>query len=156
MDELRHRLDDDLLARVIDDHRSLEETGFRRNPVFVCDHCPPFVVIEAFRVGLAFPQIQKYERGANRISASRLFQFSRILNVPISFFFEEIPAGLKTVEDQAAVGLREQEQTTVEPDPLARRETMELVRAYYRISDPRVRKRLFEFTKSLANAKRDN
>ena len=102
-------------------------------------------------VGLTFQQIQKYERGANRIGASRLFQLSRILDVPISFFFDDIPAGLRTPEGQVAMGLREQEQKTIEPDPLARRETLELVRAYYRISDPRVRKRLFELTKSLAN-----
>ncbi|MAF96091.1 MAG: transcriptional regulator [Rhodospirillaceae bacterium] len=102
-------------------------------------------------VGLTFQQIQKYERGANRIGASRLFQLSRILDVPISFFFDDIPAGLRTTEGQVAMGLREQEQRTIEPDPLARRETLELVRAYYRISDPKVRKRLFELTKSLAN-----
>ncbi len=103
-------------------------------------------------VGLTFQQIQKYERGANRIGASRLFQLSRILDVPISFFFEDIPANLRTAEGQVTVGLRERDQTTLEPDPLARRETLELVRAYYRISNPKVRKRLFELTKSLASA----
>ena len=46
-------------------------------------------------VGLTFQQIQKYERGANRISASRLFQFCHILDVPISFFFDEMPTGLR-------------------------------------------------------------
>ena len=103
-------------------------------------------------VGLTFQQIQKYERGANRIGASRLFQLSRILDVPISFFFEDIPANLRTAEGQVTIGLREREQKTLEPDPLARRETLELVRAYYRISNPKVRKRLFELTKSLDNA----
>jgi len=103
-------------------------------------------------VGLTFQQIQKYERGANRIGASRLFQLSRILDVPISFFFDEMPSGIRTTEGQVAVGLRERDQKTMEPDPLARRETLELVRAYYRISSPRVRKRLFELTKSLAGA----
>lgn|SRR3990167_4807482 len=103
-------------------------------------------------VGLTFQQIQKYERGANRIGASRLFQLSRILDVPISFFFDDLPAALKTTEGQVAWGLRERDQKTIEPDPLARRETLELVRAYYKIADPRVRKRLFELTKSLANA----
>ena len=103
-------------------------------------------------VGLTFQQIQKYERGANRIGASRLFQLSRILDVPISFFFEDIPANLRTAEDQVTIGLREREQKTLEPDPLARRETLELVRAYYRISNFKVRKRLFELMKSLATA----
>ncbi len=103
-------------------------------------------------VGLTFQQIQKYERGANRIGASRLFQLSQILDVPISFFYEDLPSGLKTAEGQVAQGLRERDHKTLEPDPLARRETLELVRAYYRIADPKVRKRLFELTKSLANA----
>ncbi len=103
-------------------------------------------------VGLTFQQIQKYERGANRIGASRLFQLSRILDVQISFFFDELPAALKTTQGQIPWGLRERDQKALEPDPLARRETLELVRAYYRISSPRVRKRLFELTKSLASA----
>ncbi|MDA1088804.1 MAG: helix-turn-helix domain-containing protein [Proteobacteria bacterium] len=103
-------------------------------------------------VGLTFQQIQKYERGANRIGASRLFQLCHILDVPVSFFFEEMPMGLKTTEGQVVRGLREQEHKTLELDPLARRETLELVRAYYKIADPRVRKRLFELTKSLARS----
>ena len=103
-------------------------------------------------INVTFQQIQKYERGANRIGASRLFQLSRILDVPISFFFEDIPANLRTAEGQVTIGLREREQKTLESDPLARRETLELVRAYYRIYNPKVRKRLFELTKSLANA----
>jgi transcriptional regulator with XRE-family HTH domain len=103
-------------------------------------------------VGLTFQQIQKYERGANRIGASRLFQLSIILDVPIAFFFDEMPGGLKTAEAQVVRGLQEQEQKTLELDPLARRETLELVRAYYKITDPKVRKRLFELTKSLASA----
>jgi len=107
-------------------------------------------------VGLTFQQIQKYERGANRIGASRLFQLSRILDVAISYFFEDLPAGLKTTEGQVVQGLRERDQKTLEPDPLARRETLELVRAYYKIADPKVRKRLFELTKSLANASSGN
>ncbi|MBL4691180.1 MAG: helix-turn-helix transcriptional regulator [Rhodospirillales bacterium] len=106
-------------------------------------------------VGLTFQQIQKYERGANRIGASRLFQLSNILDVPIMFFFDEMPTGLKTAEAQVIRGLQEQEQKTLELDPLARRETLELVRAYYKISEPRVRKRLFELTKSLATVAKD-
>ena len=90
-------------------------------------------------VGLTFQQIQKYERGANRIGSSRLFQFSQILDVPISFFFDEMPSGLKTLKCQVSEGLRKHGQKTQEPDPLAKRETLELVRAYYRITDPKVR-----------------
>ncbi len=99
-------------------------------------------------VGLTFQQIQKYERGANRIGASRLFELSRILDVPISFFFEGIAPGGK----RGRAGLSDQDQESLKRDPLARRETLELVRAYYKISDPKVRKRLFELVKSIAKA----
>jgi transcriptional regulator with XRE-family HTH domain len=102
-------------------------------------------------VGLTFQQIQKYERGANRIGASRLFEFSRILEVPVSFFFDDMPEGQTVVDGRIAWGLAEPPQTPLEPDPLTRRETLELVRAYYRIGDPSVRRRLFELTKSLGN-----
>jgi transcriptional regulator with XRE-family HTH domain len=103
-------------------------------------------------VGLTFQQIQKYERGANRIGASRLFEFSRILDVPVSFFFDDMPERLKSHEGRLGWGLADQPQSALEPDPLTRRETLELVRAYYRISDPQVRKRLFELAKSLGSA----
>jgi transcriptional regulator with XRE-family HTH domain len=102
-------------------------------------------------VGLTFQQIQKYERGANRIGASRLFEFSRILEVPVSFFFDDMPEGHTVVDGRIAWGLAEHSQVPLEPDPLTRRETLELVRAYYRIGDPSVRRRLFELTKSLGN-----
>ncbi|HEC90494.1 MAG TPA: XRE family transcriptional regulator [Alphaproteobacteria bacterium] len=97
-------------------------------------------------VGLTFQQIQKYERGTNRIGASRLFELSRVLDVPISFFFEGIVPGGK----RGRAGLSDQGQETFKRDPLAKRETLELVRAYYKISDPKVRKRLFELVKSIA------
>jgi transcriptional regulator with XRE-family HTH domain len=100
-------------------------------------------------VGLTFQQIQKYERGANRIGASRLFEFSRILDVPVSFFFDDMPENNRTHERVNAWGITEQPQAAMEQDPLTRRETLELVRAYYRIADPQVRRRLFELAKSL-------
>lgn len=103
-------------------------------------------------VGLTFQQIQKYERGANRIGASRLFEFSRILDVPVSFFFDDMAERAKVGEGQESVGLADQPQAPLEPDPLTRRETLELVRAYYRIGDPQVRKRLFELAKSLGTS----
>jgi hypothetical protein len=80
-----------------------------------------------------------------------LFEFSRILEVPVSFFFDDMPEGQTVVDGRIAWGLAEQPQTPLEPDPLTRRETLELVRAYYRIGDPSVRRRLFELTKSLGN-----
>jgi len=103
-------------------------------------------------VGLTFQQIQKYERGANRVGASRLYQFSRILDVPVSYFFEDMPDEIRTHEGQMDWGLSDTRQDELAPDPMARRETLELVRAYYKISDPKVRMRLFDLTKALAKA----
>jgi len=103
-------------------------------------------------VGLTFQQIQKYERGANRIGASRLFELSRILDVPVSFFFDDMPESMRTGEGRISWQMADQPQAALEPNPLTKRETLELVRAYYRITDPHVRKRLFELTKSLGNA----
>lgn len=95
-------------------------------------------------IGLTFQQVQKYERGANRIGASRLFELSRILDVPVSFFFDDMPS----VKAAARLALSE-EGKGFEPDPLAKRETLELVRAYYRILNPQVRRKVFELIKSL-------
>ncbi len=97
-------------------------------------------------VGLTFQQIQKYERGTNRIGSSRLYQFSQILDVPVSFFFDDMPAEVAG----RAPGLGEGSTDAFETDKLARRETLELVRAYYRIPDPGVRKRVFELVKAVA------
>ncbi len=77
---------------------------------------------EAF--DLTFQQIQKYERGFNRISASRLYQLCHVLDVPIEYFFEEL-------EGRAPAPSLD--------DVMLKRETLELVRAYYRIPDPKVR-----------------
>ena len=101
-------------------------------------------------VGLTFQQIQKYERGANRIGASRVYEFSNILGVPVSFFFDEMATELKTYEGQYVAGLRDMEANDCQTDPLARRETLELVRAYYAITVPRIRKGLFNLVKGVA------
>ena len=104
-------------------------------------------------LGLTFQQVQKYERGANRIGASRLFDLSRVLDVPVSFFFDdmsqEIPGRRPAVEFD--IDVDDVSHSGFEVDPMARRETLELVRAYYRIKDPLVRKRVFELAKALAN-----
>ena len=102
-------------------------------------------------VGLTFQQIQKYERGANRIGASRLFQLSQVLDVAVSYFFEDMPG--EVVKTRGDYADSEEDLEAVQAgDPMARRETLELVRAYYKIEDPKVRKRVFELTKSIANA----
>jgi len=112
-------------------------------------------------LGLTFQQVQKYERGANRIGSSRLFELGQILDVPVSFFFDDMPgtAGVapQRIPGGAAMGAGlAEEGATFEHDlddglSLDKRETLELIRAYYRIGDPAVRKRLFELTKALGN-----
>jgi len=102
-------------------------------------------------LGLTFQQVQKYERGVNRIGASRLFDLARVLDVPISFFFDDMPGemGLGAGGRRLGAGLAEP-QEGFDDDALHRRETLELVRAYYRITDVSVRKRVFDLIKSLA------
>lgn len=100
-------------------------------------------------LGLTFQQVQKYERGTNRIGASRLFDLSRILDVPISFFFEGLSrSGL----EGKAAGFAEQGQEPYEDDPMTRKETIELVRAYYKIMDPKLRRRFLNLVKSMADS----
>jgi transcriptional regulator with XRE-family HTH domain len=89
-------------------------------------------------VGIKFQQIQKYETGMNRVSASRLWDIARTLSVPISFFFE-------------GLGSDSAEEAGLEPDLLANKEAMELVRAYYAIPEAQ-RKRLFDLARVLSDA----
>ena len=99
-------------------------------------------------IGLTFQQVQKYERGTNRISASRLHDLSRVLDVPVSFFFDDMdPVRAPAIP----AGFAEPPSEAFEADPLGKRETMELVGAYYRIDDPLVRRRLFNLAKALAS-----
>ncbi|MFC5357912.1 helix-turn-helix domain-containing protein [Azospirillum himalayense] len=94
------------------------------------------------RVGLTFQQIQKYEHGTNGIAASRLWQLADILDVPVSFFFDDMP-------DAAP---RASEPSDPETPPMGRRETLELVKCYYRIKDPRVRRGIFDLVKATVGA----
>lgn len=99
-------------------------------------------------IGLTFQQIQKYERGSNRIGASRLFDLSRVLDVPVGFFFDDMSDDVAARSPGQSRGVV-QDPITFEPNPMVKRETLELVRAYYKIDDPNIRKRLFEMVKAL-------
>ncbi|MCW3474642.1 helix-turn-helix domain-containing protein [Limobrevibacterium gyesilva] len=107
-------------------------------------------------LGLTFQQVQKYERGVNRVGASRLFDLSRVLDVPISFFFDDMPEPLahgygaqsSNLTGRRAVGFADAQDAFAD-DAFSRRETLELVRAYYRIPDAAVRKKMFELIKSM-------
>ncbi|MFC7734785.1 helix-turn-helix domain-containing protein [Roseomonas sp. GCM10028921] len=103
-------------------------------------------------LGLTFQQVQKYERGVNRIGASRLFDLARVLDVPIGFFFDDMPDSMGGAASgfRSRLGGLTETQEGFEDDTLHKRETLELVRAYYRITEPAVRKRVFDLIKSLA------
>jgi transcriptional regulator with XRE-family HTH domain len=102
-------------------------------------------------IGLTFQQVQKYAKGANRVSSSRLYDLSGILDIPLSYFFEEMSAGVSAQTPSALIKTKQHPNIDYERDPLAKRETLGFVRAYYRITDPVVRKQVFELTKAVAN-----
>lgn len=94
----------------------------------------------AQHVGIKFQQIQKYETGANRVSASRLWDISETLEVPISFFFE----GLEREQAQQSAT------NSVPPDLMGDKEALELIRSYYSIPENQ-RRRLFDLARVLSN-----
>lgn len=99
-------------------------------------------------VGVTFQQIQKYENGANRISASRLFQFSTLLDVPVDFFFND-------TANLSIVGFADNKQEAFEGlpgDVMQERETLELIRVYYSIKNTKVRKDFLKLLKSMAES----
>ncbi len=102
-------------------------------------------------VGVTYQQLQKYESAVNRVGASRLFNLSRVLDVPVSFFFEDLSPAAAGGGRRRARGLSEAPAAVLEPDSLSRRETVELIRAYYRVKDPRVRKRVLDLIKALGD-----
>ncbi len=103
-------------------------------------------------LGVSFQQMQKYDRGMNRIGSGRMFGLSRVLDVPVEYFFEEIPSEVSASSLATKRRGKTKELPSYAPDPMAKRESMELVRAYYKIRDPQVRKRLCELTKALGTA----
>ena len=107
-------------------------------------------------VGLTFQQIQKYERGSNRIGSSRLYEFAKVLDVPVSYFFDEMPSNALAGRPMSGRGRKGFGEAGTpfeqEKDPLIKRETLELVRAYYKIREGRVRKRIFEMVKAVGAA----
>ncbi len=102
-------------------------------------------------IGLTFQQVQKYERGTNRMGSSRLYDLARVLDVPIKYFFDDMPTAV-AASSPAQGGGKAKKLPSYEPDPMAKRETLELVRAYYKIKDAEIRKRLRELTKALGAA----
>ncbi len=103
-------------------------------------------------IGLTFQQVQKYERGVNRIGASRLLALTQALDVSIDYFFEDMPPEVAAISPATKRRGKAKKPTGYEPDLLVKRETLELVRAYYKIEDADVRKGVYQLTKAMGAA----
>jgi transcriptional regulator with XRE-family HTH domain len=101
-------------------------------------------------IGVSFQQLQKYERGTNRISASRLYALSKVRGVGISWFFEDAPSNTKRRSAPPAEPKAANEGTAGEQDPMTANETVKLVRAYYMIEDPKVRKKILHMVRAVS------
>jgi transcriptional regulator with XRE-family HTH domain len=100
------------------------------------------------KLGLTFQQVQKYEKGINRIGASRLFDLAQVLGVSVEFFYEEAPSGDAPSFTQD--GLTDKADETPIVDFLRSRDGLELNKAFVRITDPRARRAIVELVRSLA------
>ena len=114
----------------------------------------------ASAVGVTFQQVQKYERGFNRVSASRLYDIGHVLSVPISFFFQDVSVQVAEERygilpdsfDATGAALTLSDSESFEDDPLSRTETLELVRNYWKIRNERARSQVFALIKAMAQA----
>lgn len=100
-------------------------------------------------LGVTFQQIQKNERGLNRVSASRLHDFASALDTSISYFFHRMPASYGKTSVVSLGNGHLEAQSDPELGRLHQRETLDLVRAYYNLQDPDVRRRVLELVGSL-------
>jgi transcriptional regulator with XRE-family HTH domain len=102
----------------------------------------------AQHVGYSYQQVQKYEKGLNRVSASVLYEFSNALSVDVSFFFEGMP------NKSSKLGRLHEERAPGEfaVDPMRKSDVIKLVREYERIKPPKVRKKLLEAVRATADA----
>lgn len=105
------------------------------------------------QMSLTFQQIQKYEKGTNRIGASRLFQLAEVLSVPVGFFFEGLEA---PVQGAGAGGFAEANSESYVMNFLDSREGVELNRAFVRIKDPKVRKSIVDMVRAMADAEQQD
>ncbi len=101
-------------------------------------------------LGLTFQQVQKYEKGTNRIGASRLFALAQVLGVPIQYFYDELNSNHSA--PMTASGFSERPADTYVVDFLGSREGLELNKSFVRITDPKVRRSVIDLVRSLASA----
>ncbi len=99
-------------------------------------------------LGLTFQQVQKYEKGVNRIGASRLFDLARVLGVPIQFFYDEAPT--EVTDAVLAPGFSDRPAESYVVEFLSTREGLELNKAFVKIADPKVRRSVVDLVRSLS------
>lgn len=99
-------------------------------------------------VGMTFQQIQKYEHGTNKMSASRLLDFSRVLEVPVSYFY----AGLGDIGEKTprALMVSDVSQASLDEDPILKKESTQLLKYYYQIEDEELRKSVQKLVRQMA------
>lgn len=113
-------------------------------------------------LGLTFQQVQKYERGMNRVGASRLWDIGKVLEVPIGFFYEDMDKEVAnqsprmfSIPDSMPTELAE-ENENIDLDPMHRQETIELVKAYYKISNRKAAKHMFDLIVAMSKTTYNN
>lgn len=99
------------------------------------------------KLGITFQQVQKYEKGTNRIGASRLFRISEVLGVPVSFFYDDLPGK----SDGNVAGFAESRSESYVVDFISSAEGLQLNKAFLKIHDPRVRRKVVELVRALAD-----
>ena len=104
-------------------------------------------------LGLTFQQVQKYEKGVNRIGASRLFDLSHVLGVPVQFFYEEAPHSTSVAS--MALGMAERPAESYVSEFLGSRDGLELNKAFSRIADPKIRRSIVELVRSISGEDAD-
>ncbi len=100
------------------------------------------------QLGLTFQQVQKYEKGVNRIGASRLFDLAQVLGVPIQYFYDSMSAAVSG--HLSAPGFADKPGETYVADFLSSRDSVELNKAFARITDPRIRRSIVDMVRSIA------
>jgi len=103
------------------------------------------------KLGLTFQQVQKYEKGANRMGASRLFTIASILDVPVEFFFEDMPSTVLNSLPGASEGMREPDRTPFVMDFVSSAEGLQLNTAFSKIENTETRRKLVDLVKTLAD-----
>lgn len=103
-------------------------------------------------VGITFQQVQKYEKGANAMNANRLYEFAKCMNIPVAYFFEGLEAIIPA--EKPATAFEEQTATfEFAGQPVSDRESLEMMKAFKRIKEQPVRKRMADLVRAVADQK---